>query len=197
LACNIRFKYWLLEKGGKEMFKMKFTALMAIVMMLAFSLFCAGNSYAVEVESMQGKQFVSVFGNINSSDEVTTMVIGGTFGKFFTDNMEGNGTLMLIGYDTDFDDATMYILSGKFNYNFFQSGLTYIPYAGCALGLAGYDAGGTSDSSLSIGVQGGIKYFISEDTSFNLEASLTHYEIEGESIDSFAITAGISYYFGD
>jgi len=181
------------------MFKIKFTALMAIVMMLAFSLFCAGNSYAVEIESMQGKQFVSVFGNINNSSagdvDVTMTMIGGTYGKFFTENMEGNGTLILMGVDADGDEATMYSILGRFNYNFYQSGLTYIRYAGVTLGYTSAEFGDDSDSSLSYGVQGGIKYFMSEETSFNFEAGYLHSEIESEDVDSIILSVGISYYF--
>ena len=175
------------------MFKIKFTALMAIVMMLAFSLFCAGNSYAVEIESMQGKQSVSVFGNLTSSDNATTTLLGGSYGMFFTDNMEVDGTLMLMNFDGDF---TIYLLYGRFNYNFVKKGETYIPYAGVALGMVGYDDGDADDSAISIGAQGGVKYFLSEDTSFNLEASYTFAEIDSESYDAFSITAGISFYFG-
>ena len=164
------------------------------IMMIAFSLFSAENSYAVEIESMQGKQSVSVFGNLTSSDNATTTLLGGSYGRFFTDNMEGTGTLMLMNFDGDF---TVYLLYGRFNYNFVKAGATYIPYAGCALGVVGYDDGNVSDSAISIGVQGGVKYFLSEDTSFNLEASYTIAEIDSESYDAFSITAGISFYFGD
>ena len=176
------------------MFKIKFTAIMAIVMMLAFSLFCPGNSDAVEIESMQGKQSVSVFGNLTNSDNATTTLLGGSYGMFFTDNMEGTGTLMLMNFDGDF---TIYLLYGRFNYNFVKAGATYIPYVGCALGMVGYDDGDADDSAISIGAQGGVKYFLSEDTSFNLEASYTFAEIDSESYNAFSITAGISFYFGD
>ena len=175
------------------MFKIKFTALMAIVMMLAFSLFCAGNSYAVEIESMQGKHSVSVFGNLTNSDNATTTLLGGSYGMFFTDNIEASGTLMLMNFDGDF---TIYLLYGRCNYNFVKKGETYIPYAGVALGMVGYDDGNADDSAISFGAQGGVKYFLSEDTSFNLEASYTFAEIDGESYDAFSITAGISFYFG-
>ncbi len=180
------------------MFKIKFTALMAIVMMLAFSLFCAGNSYAVQIESMQGKQFVSVYGNINNSSadvDIVMMMIGGTFGMFFTDNMEVNGTLVLMGVDADGEEATMYSILGRCNYNFYKSGLTYIPYAGGTLGFTSVEFGSESDSSLSYGVQGGIKYFMSEETSFNFELGYLHSEIESSDVDSLIFSFGISYYF--
>lgn len=176
------------------MFKIKFIAIMTTVMMIAFLLFCAGNSYAVEIESMQGKQSVSVFGNINSSDNVVVSILGGSYGMFFTDNMEGSGTVMVINFD---GEATAYLLYGRFNYHFLVPRATYIPYVGCALGMIGFDSGDSDDSAFSVGAQGGVKYFLSEDTSFNLEASYTYAEMDNEGTGTFSITAGISFYFGD
>ncbi len=180
------------------MFKIKFNTLMAIVMMLAFSLFCAGNSYAVQIESMQGKQFVSVYGNINNSSadvDILMTMIGGTFGMFFTDNIEVNGTLVLMSVDADGDEATTYSILGRCNYNFYKSGLTFIPYAGGTLGMTYAEFGPYSDTSLSYGVQGGIKYFMSEETSFNFELGYLHSEIESSDVDSLIFSFGISYYF--
>ena len=148
---------------------------------------------------MAGDQFISVYGNLNmsstDSSDTTTTIFGGSFGKFISDEKEVTGSLSLFDIYYDNGGSTMYTLSGKFNYNFIKPGLTNIPYAGCALGITGVDAGGYSDTSISFGVQGGFKNFISEDISFNVEGSLMHYEVESKGTNSLSITAGISYYF--
>ena len=188
-----------MRKENKEMLRLKTAGLATMVILFTIFSLCMEESLAVEIENLEGSQFVSVFGNINNtsidSSDVTVTLIGGSFGKFIKENMEITGSLTLVNVNYDDSDGTIYNLFGKFNYNFIRPGSTNIPYAGGALGLTGYDTGGYSDTSLTIGFQGGFKNFISEDVSLNVEGSFMRSEIDGASADSLSVTVGISYYF--
>lgn len=92
-------------------------------------------------------------------------------------------------------------LSAK--YHFYSKGATLVPYLGLQGGVVNVsiDSGGSSSSSnnFSYGGMGGLKFFFSENFSFNTELNYRRYKNTFSNVDvtndDFRLFLGFSYYF--
>lgn len=87
------------------------------------------------------------------------------------------------------------------NWNFFNPKWTTIPYLGVNGGVVGFEGGGYRDSYGSLGCQGGAKFFLSEDISFNVEGRYQRIFVEDNSgndngVNNLMLNLGFSFYWG-
>lgn len=174
---------------------------------IAAILFFAGVATThAKIDSLAGRKSITV----NASHQITSiedadddskstlLTLG--FSYYPKDFLETKVGLLGMKIDSGDFDTTIYSLSGVVNYNFFRSGAVVVPYIGAQLGLAGYDSGEYDDTSFSYGGQGGVKFFLSEDLSLNVELNYLITNIsddEGEDVDvkNTSLLLGFSYYF--
>ncbi len=147
----------------------------------------------------QGTSEIGGYGSLQSISGGGTTIklttIAATYGYFLTDEIQLNGTILYVGAG----DGTTTSLKGldlQGKYHFYQKGQTAIPYVGIQLGSIATEDAGTSSTSTSYGAMGGLKYFISENTSVNPELNYRSYQFSGVSVTSTALLVGFSVYFG-
>ena len=119
--------------------------------------------------------------------DVNTLLVTG--GQFIKEDVQVGGALMYLtadGADAQMIDA----YAKKYFLEAMKSEVT-IPYVGVMAGMIFYDAGGEDDTEFSFGAMAGIKHFLSEQTSVNLEYNYRIYS----DLDIGTLMVGISYYF--
>jgi len=117
------------------------------------------------------------------------------FGYFFTPQIQV-GVMGLLGGTLDGDNQKVYGASGQLKYNFSSNkAQTMIPYLGVQAGIYG-TSNGSSESAFSYGGMGGLKFFLSENTSLNLEINYQRTKLASTDIDIFQGLVGVSFYFG-
>lgn len=124
-----------------------------------------------------GDNLISVSGAISrySIDSFDVTSISGQFGfgHFLTDIHEVGATLATIYSSPEKgDDSVNESLSGYYNYNFRNNPRTWF-YAGGHLGLNYFDAGGSDDTNLALGIHGGVRQWLSPRTAFFVEPRIT------------------------
>jgi opacity protein-like surface antigen len=167
----------------------------------------ANNAYAVE--SLKGKGSLAglvSFQNLEYSNgydsEIDMTNIQAAIGHFFTDNLEVNFAPMIMRIEPEgADDVLLYNYFVNLKYNFYQEGATTIPYLGVQTGITGYEAAGDDDSDLSYGAMGGVKFFVSEEVSVNLELNYLKTTFDADvggdiDLDVTSLFVGLSWYFG-
>ena len=169
----------------------------------------AKNTYAVE--SMKGKGSLAAslsyqhqetsFGDSDSETDTTSLM--GSLGYFLSDHLEVNFAPMIMILDPDQGDKyTLYSYFGNLKVNFYQKGWIAVPYVGVQAGVTGYESGDDDDSSFSYGALGGIKLFVTEDVSLNLELNYLHTTFDADDggddtdLDVTSFFVGFSWYFG-
>ena len=139
----------------------------------------------------QGKSEIGVYVSMQSSDYADVTIINFNYGRFMTDEFQLTGNLMLM--EAEDLEATALEVQGKFH--FIQEGQEFIPYAGGLLGNFSVSGPGFSESAISYGFLGGVKYFVSEDTSVNLELTYRNIMFDAGDETTTALTAGFAIYF--
>jgi outer membrane protein W len=165
-----------------------------------------------------GTSEVNVYGNIQKSEssssdsdgktKVDTTTISAGYGYFITDAISIGASVMGIGVDvTDSSDNkskntfTYLQLDGK--YHFYSKGATVVPYLGASVGEAMIKSESGNESNSANGTmvmgRGGLKFFVSESTSVNLELNYARYKTTMDDItattNATTFEIGISTYF--
>jgi len=180
-------------------------ALISIFVTVIFLL--AGNAFAVD--SLKGRGSLGAFltgqrteiGYEGDTFESNQTIFQGSLGYFVTDHVEINFAPTIIGIEVEGEDSTLYSYFGNVKYNFYNAGWTVIPYIGLQAGISGVEYDDDSDSNFAYGGMGGLKIFVTEDLSLDLELNylMTEFDIgddETVDMDTLALFLGFKYYFG-
>ncbi len=153
-------------------------------------------AFAVESKVGKGSSELSAFANITgttssvdgkeTSKSTTTMVQLG-YAYFLTDAFSLGASILGVGNsttptggDTTSTTVTYVQLDGKFH--FYSKGQTVIPYVGLSVGataISSQSKGFTDSASGSmVAGRGGLKFFVSETTSLNLELAVDQYSYQ-------------------
>lgn len=134
----------------------------------------------------------------------STATLGITYGYFVTDAIQLAGRYFSVssssGTDGTVTNETTYsylYLEGK--YHFYSKGQTFIPYVGVGIGTASMTSespGYTySSSGSSSSLMGGVKYFVSENTSLNTELNVGSAKFDTTTTNTTRLLIGFSVYF--
>ncbi|MEW5802488.1 MAG: hypothetical protein AB1847_10355 [bacterium] len=155
-----------------------------------------------------GTKEVGGAASLSFTEDYTFYMGMGTFGYFVSPEIGLNFNLAIMGSPEE-DGGKIITPLGQIRYYFYKKGQTIIPYLGGQIGFRFYEektvtesweGDGTyeketekkTDTKFCSGGMGGIKFFLNEDVSVNLEAN---YQTDGTGI--FQLLAGISYFFGN
>lgn len=129
--------------------------------------------------------------------DFNVLIAGIGYGYFITDASQIGGTFL--GMQTSNGDTdTNLLLDLYYKYHFTSPGQTTVPYLGVQVGNIWYEWGGYDDTILSYGAMAGIKFFITENTTFFTELNYRVYDVSGAEdldIDQTSLLFGLSYYF--
>jgi len=145
----------------------------------------------------QGNNELGFGGNLikphDSDFDLTILILNARFGHYFTDELLVGGRVTYIGFDGD-AEGRMVDLMGEGKYHFLTQEVV-IPYAGALAGLTLMDIGDGSEVGFTLGGFGGVKHYLSENTSVFAEYVLTMSYIDSDSLLTSTINFGISFLF--
>lgn len=172
--------------------------LTVVAVFMLSSLIWANNTYAVD--SLKGKGILGAAVTISHTemdeDEFDMWAIWFAGGYFFTDHIEVNITPRIMYMESDAYETTTYSVLANLKYNFFKKGWTTIPYVGLQAGVAGYEADDDSDSAFSYGGMAGLKFFLTEDISLNIEGNYLRTTYDDDDHRT-SVLFGFTFYFGE
>lgn len=133
----------------------------------------------------------------NGGDDVKVTILGTSYGKYFTNNWEGQ--LGFIYAKVEDEKAWLIAPAAVYNFTPKQPSST-VPYLGVGLAYAKVDDGGDSDSSTKLQYFGGCKFFLggNYDTSTKsifIEYRRTNLDMYDDSIDVDMIWSGLNVVF--
>lgn len=154
-----------------------------------------------------GENEVSISGSIMSTkmdgvnDTVDSTIIRGGMGHYLTDNISLGGDLTYINTSSGSFDSTTFVanINGRF---YFLPKETIVPYVGAQLGYLSSESGSSTSTGYNYGAMAGIKFFMSENASFDAELNYRKDTLSasGSSKDIEQTTTaglfGLTYYFG-
>lgn len=151
----------------------------------------------VGVQGMYGTNSASGGG---SSFKFSDWSALGSVGYLFTRQMQFSIAGGYVGTGNG-STTSMFTALGQFKFNFaFDKAQTVVPYLGVQSGSLAASAGGYNSSGFSYGGLGGVKFFITENVSLNLEANYLHTKLKVVStdvdVDQTQFLLGVSFYFG-
>jgi len=166
---------------------------------LILPLFAAASSFAGTKAGQSEVQVQGALQNVsyadNDSSELTVQLV---YNKFIRDEVSVGCTFRPTMQKTDDQTTRQLFLLGRGDY-YFAAKSTYVPYAGAHLGFINYDRGEYSKTVFTYGLQGGWKFFVSENISWNLELDYSLYSAEtdvgSKDVKVISALAGMSYYF--
>jgi len=138
--------------------------------------------------TVEGDSLVTFGGSLSDTNRdgggsTTTITAQVGYGRFLTDTREVGGQFLL----SDSDDFTVISIAPYYNWNWKQSERTWF-YAGPHLGIVKIDGPGFDDTDLSFGVHGGLRQWITPNTSYFIEPRFT----TSSDFDEFAILFGLN-----
>jgi opacity protein-like surface antigen len=153
------------QKEEKALFSRKALMLLTAVLFLA----TASISYA---GTASGMLELGVQGSYSKMEEdVQVFAAAINFGYFFTPQLQMSLSGILCGGGEGSDVTKIYAGLGQFKYNLsFNRAQVVVPYLGVQAGIAG-TSNGTSKSGFSYGGMAGLRFFISENMSLNMEGN--------------------------
>lgn len=183
-----------------------------VMCLLTATFFICSNADSAGAGIGKGTNELSGFGSLSSMKaegdgesitvDTTLFLVG--FGQFVTNEVQVGGSLVRLASTIKSEgtkeeaSATGLDLYGK--YHFYEKGQPAVPYVGLQLGYMNMTSDDSSGGAISYGAMGGLKYFITENTSFNTELNYRHYnmDFEGSSVgmNNLSLLFGFSYYFG-
>jgi opacity protein-like surface antigen len=190
---------------------MKTSALIILLTLILIVPFAnAGTEQGATEIQVQGS-FTSTT-NSDNDNKTTTSAGQLSINYFLTDWLSIGGSGRLSGSKTDYEDSSVSDSTNTTTFLMLNSDLylggptkTFIPYVGVRLGIANteFESGGNDNSSSTASYGGhiGLKYFPSENVSWNLEFDVTKYTPEAEegedeiTTTNSALLLGFSYYF--
>jgi hypothetical protein len=182
---------------------------LSIVVAASLLVALAGSTCFAAVNA--GENEVSISGSYRSvkmegsSDTTDTTFIRGGMGHYLSDNFSIGGDLMYINSSSGTASSDSTTLVANVNARFYLAPKsTVIPYIGAQLGYQGTDSGPYTLTGYNYGAMGGIKFFMSENASFDVELNYSKATVEasgaGSSGSSTSTTLaglfGLTYYFG-
>jgi|GEM_PF-1481037 len=193
---------------------------LAVIFMLAVTLIYCNNAGAVEAGIGKGSQelaalggFINLSGKAQGTKFTSNTTIGMVqYGYFITDQIQLGGDVLYMGGTTKVDDekSSSNTIGADLNakYHFISKGQSIVPYLGIQAGYLDLSAKSDSDkadgNAFSYGGMGGVKFFITEKTSFNAEVNYRRYRLDvtssgtkvGADINQLMLLLGFSVYFG-
>lgn len=148
---------------------------------------------------ISGTSSTAKVGSYSSTSTSSSTSLGFTYGYFLTDAIQLSGRLFAVGTESSgtTTSTTYTYLEGK--YHFYEKGQELVPYLGLGLGGLSIKSGGVSGSGSSVALMGGLKFFISENTSINPELNISSnsYSMSGAEITAATtrLFVGFSLYF--
>jgi outer membrane protein W len=214
-----------LKKG--RIFIMKRITIFLVVFALALT---CGTAFAKDIAMQKGASEIGIFTSIDTSESYATdfpeskSVSESTdldlrYGYFLTDGLQLGVSYMAMlskdwqeenGSKVDGSESTSEMnflyLDVKYNFIFSQS-QTVVPYLGLGLGTASSkmesDSGTTKGSGTAVALMGGVKFFMTENTSLNAELRMDEFTFDtdfgGQSYEftteTVGMNLGLSVYF--
>jgi len=201
----------------KRKLMMVYLAILSAIMWL----FIPQNADAVE--DLKGEWSLGIYAALNNS-EIETMesdtyefsftVLNASIGYFLTDHIEINFSPTIAHADAEGTEANLNNYFGNIKYNFYGNHWQALPYVGLQGGLTkahieyqsaevdpitalsvetteSYD-----DTSLSFGFMGGIKVFLSENLSLDVEYNWLYSPDLVADLTMTTVYVGLKWYFG-
>ncbi|NNM35397.1 MAG: hypothetical protein HKO53_20145, partial [Gemmatimonadetes bacterium] len=135
---------------------------------------------------------LNAFGNLQfSSEQDLNGVLGGSLTRFLTDQFEVGVTSLLLFTNGDIGGS----LGGLFQFNVTNQSL-WLPYIGVSSGVLWI--GGETLGGVSGDFRIGIRRFVSENVSFNVEVSQRYQyedEFQWDEFDVIPVSFGLSVFF--
>lgn len=178
----------------------------AVVGMILAAAMAVGWPQAASAETKAGDLDLSIagsFSNISVDDSNTSsnsLTLATKIGYFFAPahelSLAAFGGLVFANGQ---DNAGFYAVAARYDYHFNTQG-TVIPYLGPQVGFLGVEAGGTSATGVLYGGQAGIKFFMTERTTFFVEYNFIRAELSSNGnattgVNQNTVLVGISYIF--
>ena len=172
------------------------------LMLFAAVIFAFSGITSAQIEE-GNKELQALFSFQTTSGEgsVDTLIIMGGLGYYFTQNHAAGINLMLMTYTEPIEDEWMGLapIQVFYTYNFIVQNPKLVPYVGASVGKVALIGDMMPDISIWIyGANGGIKYFISENTALVPQVLLQRTTMSnGDSVSetTFTLMAGISTFF--
>ena len=149
------------------------------------------NGAAAQVE--EGNQELSVMFSYNNisiegqSESIGMILLGGSYGYFFNDELQVGGSMFYAGMLSGNKVPGMGMISPTITYHFMLMNPMLVPYVGTSVSKYFFtDWDGEKPSIFGFGINGGLKYFLSEDTSLGpqLRWDRQTYKIGGDSLSA-------------
>jgi hypothetical protein len=119
-------------------------------------------------------------------------------GYFIAESHELGFELGLLGVDVEDSDATILIARPRYSFHLVPSG-PVDPYLGARGGIAMVDGNllglDDSDTGYTVGVFGGLNFFVSESVSIFAELGYDFFEFDESEYDEVRLTLGVSLFF--
>jgi outer membrane protein W len=172
---------------------LKLTCITIGAALLALPAFAGTQKGQVEL-SLSGSGTWGVSGNGKDSKSVVGTL---GLGYFFTDALELKGNVVGSWASAPgMDDVTTVTLLGGPDYHFNLKDSKLVPYVGVYGGALIYDTGHDSETTWLVDGHVGVKYFIGERTTLNLQVSYQEYfPDQGEDTGAVVFSLGVSYFF--
>lgn len=169
--------------------------MLLVAVIFAFS----GIARAQIEEGDKEVQALFSFQTTSGEGSVDILMMMGAFGYYFTQNHEAGINLMLIGYNEADEWMGVSPIQVFYTYNFIVQNPKLVPYAGASIGKVVLIGDEMPDISIWIyGANGGIKYFISENTALVPQVLLQRMTMSnGDSVSetTFTLMVGLSTFF--
>lgn len=171
--------------------------LLALLLLFAASCASAPTQGSAHYGPAMGESLLTFGGNlsrldIDDSPNTTTTTNQAGFGHFLTDEHEVGAQALLFRVDGGGFEADSFSIAPYYNYNYRQSSRTWF-YGGPHLGVVYTKFKGQGvkddDTSLSFGIHGGIRQWLTPTTSYFIEPRLT----TSSDFDEFALLFGLSF----
>lgn len=162
----------------------------------------ASNSFAVE--SLKGNWSLGLYSALNHSEietyESDSILISGSLGYFLTDHIEINFSPTFATNETEGAEVNLYNYLGSVIYNFYGSGWQTVPYVGLQTGMTSadfkYEDDSYSDTRFSLGWMAGLKVFLTENLSLDVEFNYMVAIDLFEDLKMSTIFIGFTWYLG-
>ena len=127
-------------------------------------------------------------------------ILNASLGYFLTDHIEISFSPTYASNKTEGNEMTLYNYFGTLKYNFYGSGWQAVPYVGLQAGMTGIDIEFEDDSyddtSYSFGFMGGLKAFLTENLSLDIEYNWLYTPKLAADMTMSTIFIGFTWYFG-
>jgi len=178
---------------------MKYTTILGLLAVFALTSIPGMADAKIE----EGTKEISAFGALSTTepeegDTTTQLVIQVGGGVFLDTNNQVGGSFTQASSESGGDTATLRVITGFFKHHL-NTEEEAIPYLGGQGGMAFLEFAGESASSIAYGGMFGVKFFLSEELSMNVEYNLLFttitYDSQEYDVTQTTIQAGMSYYF--